>query len=133
MTVFHITQNSHLDKIFAEGLLPRIGRRSKECGEKEPAIFCFPSRDDCDTALAGWLGECFADVPENGLSILEIHIPAGSALREDAGFEVAVLGPIAPENIIRVYNEDWVVSQKTVPSSYELSKDSIRTKGVSPK
>jgi hypothetical protein len=102
---YHVTPKRNLKKIYNEGLLPKIGVRSKELGEKEPAVYCFPSKSDCETALGSWLGECFGE--DCQLAILEVSIPDGASLGSSVGFEIACFSAIPPENILNYYNEKW--------------------------
>jgi hypothetical protein len=41
-----------------KGLVPQIGKGSKQC-EDEMGVFLFTSYEDCENALLNWLGEEF--------------------------------------------------------------------------
>lgn len=106
--MFHVTRKEDLASILANGLEPRLGPRSQECGEIRPAVFLFPTREALDTAMPQWLGECFEDVPDDGLSILEVVPAADAQLHSDVAYEVSCLTRIPPGCITQVFSEDWV-------------------------
>ena len=106
LRLFHVTPRINLAAILTEGIVAQIGDRSHACGESLPAVFCFPSRDDCDTALGQWLGEEFEDVPDNGLLILEIALDGQQSIATTY-YEVVVLDDIPPECITALYDEAW--------------------------
>lgn len=58
---FHITPTRYFRAILTQGLQPRIGPRSRRCGETAPAAYLFPSIDDlingCTTWIEKWFGE----------------------------------------------------------------------------
>jgi hypothetical protein len=105
MIAYHVTACCNLPNILKKGLLPRIGRRAKECREKMKAVYLFRGQDDLETALGNWLGECFDDMPEGALVILEVDIPDSLRVRSGVEYEVAVLDVIGAEAIRRVLNE----------------------------
>lgn len=106
MNAYHVTLAENLTSILREGLQPRIGERSAELGEEVPRVYLFPSREDCETALSSWLGECFEDVDENGLVILAIDV-GGLTLDSDVEYEMTTSGIIEPGRIASVFREDW--------------------------
>ena len=89
-----------------DGLQPRIGERSAELGEPVPRVYLFPSREDCDTALCSWLGECFDGVDEGGLVILCVDLQGVQRVSE-VPYEITVLEPISPARILSAYSESW--------------------------
>lgn len=56
---YHVTTADSYDQIMREGLLPRLGQRSQDFGEVQPAIYLFPSINALQDAL--WLAEAFDD------------------------------------------------------------------------
>ncbi|CAE6795298.1 hypothetical protein R70006_05044 [Paraburkholderia domus] len=114
MTVYHVTPQPNLTAILREGLVPRRGERSLDCGEQQDAVFCFPTREACDTGMGGWLGDAFNDCPENGLAVIEIELPAGMRTRSDVEYELAVLDPIPPSAVTRIFDENWQVLKMPV-------------------
>lgn len=76
-TYYHVTLMENLESIMKTGLIPQIGERSVEFGEKEEAIYLFPTEDDMHCALGQWLGEWYDE--EYGedieLAALEITLP----------------------------------------------------------
>lgn len=109
---YHVTPVENLDSILRDGLRPVIGDRSLALGEPAPRIYLFPSRDDCDTALSSWLGDCFEDVEEDGLVILAVNVE-GLALESEVEYELACTELIVPERIVDVLDEGW--AKKVVP------------------
>tara|TARA_Y100000780_G_scaffold223601_1_gene234111 strand:+ start:319 stop:693 length:375 start_codon:yes stop_codon:yes gene_type:complete len=105
-SAYHVTLAENLTSILREGLQPRIGERSAALGEDVPRVYLFPSREDCETALSSWLGECFEDVEEHGLLILAIDVD-GLTLDSDVGYEMTTSDTIEPARIASVFREDW--------------------------
>lgn len=103
-TAFHVTPKTNLASILEHGLVPQIGERSAELGEEAPRIYLFATQEACDDALANWLGECFEDVAENGLAIIELDV-SDLVLESDADYEMASLAPIAATRIIGIKDE----------------------------
>lgn len=68
--VYHVTPASNLTAIYAQGLVPQIGPRSRLARESRPAVYCFPTQEAMETALSNWLGEQF-DLDEE-LVVLQI-------------------------------------------------------------
>lgn len=103
IVVYHVTPISNLKKIQTSGLLPRRGPRARRLGEKNDAIYTFPSLTDVEDALGGWLGNEFSE--DARLALLAVKLPEGVRTQSDVGYEQAILDPIAPENI-RVLSRD---------------------------
>lgn len=76
MKLYHVTLMRNYEQIKEDGLIPMIGERSKEFGEKEPCVYLFPSLEDMETALLQWLGEWyFTEYEDESLAILEVNLP----------------------------------------------------------
>lgn len=103
---FHVTLRDNLQAIQRQGLIPRIGERSAQLGEIVPRVYLFPDREACDNAMANWLGQCFEDVEEGGLVILEVDV-SGLHLKSDAEFELACQSEIEVGRLLRVFDEQW--------------------------
>jgi len=84
--------------------VPSIGQRSLDADEAQPAIFLFPDQDSCESALSTWLGECFEDVPDGELLVLELDV-AGLRLRCEVAYELICHEPIKPCRIRKVLTE----------------------------
>src|SRR5690554_3767284 len=102
---FHVTLAENCESILATGLQARIGPRSRML-ESRPAVFLFPDRQSCDTALSTWLGDEFEDVPEDGLVILAVDI-TGLPYQFSVEFEREVLADIPHERIVAIWSEGW--------------------------
>lgn len=101
MKYYHVTLLSNIKSIFKDGLLPKIGERSREIGEREEAVYLFPTIEDMEEALMNWLGDWYTDsYGENiPLGILEINLPKD--------FEIL-------DSIV----EYEKISKKTIPPQY---------------
>ena len=66
----HITPTAALPSILTEGLLPRIGERSRELGEHSPAVYLFFDRASAEDGLCTWMSELFEE--DQQLALLEI-------------------------------------------------------------
>jgi hypothetical protein len=95
MLFYHVTPMRNLPRIRREGLLPKIGRRSRDLGEPAAAIYLFASVDDAENAISNWLGEYFETTR---LALLAVDLPAGIPVTEVA-FERQVFAPIPPSAI----------------------------------
>lgn len=104
MTYYHITLLSNLDSIFAEGLLPQVGERSKELNESE-AVFLFLNKESMETALYSWLGEWYNDNYGESvkLALLKIDIPTNFPIKNSkVEYEKISKIPIPPKYITGV-------------------------------
>lgn len=102
---YHVTLKRNLQSILENGIIPAIGKRSLEKGEKLPMIYLFPSKEHCEDALLGWLGDCFEN-EDDDLIILVIH--PDSLLVVDSGhFELTCCLAIAPSSIHKIYDESF--------------------------
>ena len=102
-TYYHITPTRNLRNIMINGLIPKRGVRSRKLCEPEPAIYLFPSLDDVQDAINGWLGNEFSD--DARLALLAVSIPANANVQSGVEYERTVNVPIAAENI-RVLSRD---------------------------
>lgn len=104
---FHLTDATNVDSIMSSGLQPRMGDRSLEFGELEPAIFLFRTLADAEYALSNWLGEAFDGVESLALLQVELAVPAGDVSEtldleqrcDDGTFEHVVKETIPPAAI----------------------------------
>lgn len=103
MKLYHVTAARNLGKIMREGLVPRIGPRSKRSREKADAIYFFPSLEVAENGLENWMVHEFSE--EARLVLLEVTIPAGVAVYSDVEFERHIFDPIDPK-FIRVLSRD---------------------------
>lgn len=71
-TLYHVSPKWNLKSIMEKGLIPKIGPRSKEAGEKV-GVFLFPTIEDMETALGQWLSEWFSESAR--LMALVITVP----------------------------------------------------------
>ena len=96
--MYHVTPTKNVEAIQKEGLIPKIGERSRSVGEKQKGVYLFKSANDVDDALAGWLGEEFPE--DEPLSILKVKVPIGAkSLRGASEYEHIHREPIPPQNI----------------------------------
>lgn len=114
---YHVTPVENLDAILQTGLQPRIGERSVELGESVPRIYLFPDLESCDTALSSWLGDCFEDIPEDGLLVLQVDV-AGMYLETEAGYEMTTMEAIPPSRILEIRCENGANVNRCTGSSY---------------
>jgi len=101
LMAYHVTPAENLDAILRGGLQPRIGERSAELGELVPRVYLFPDLESCDTALAGWLGDCFEGVPEDGLLLLHVDV-TGCTLASEVAYELTSAEAIEPARILEI-------------------------------
>jgi hypothetical protein len=102
--LYHVTEKSDLQDILTQGLVPKLGPRSIEAGESNPAIFLFPDIEDMDNALMNWMGECWDEDDDTELVALEITLDDNFPLVQTAGWEYMSLNPIEP-SCIRYYKD----------------------------
>ena len=107
----HVTRASNIDSILTHGLVPRLGERSLEFGEPCPAVYAFPTVDDCHFALSQWLGEWFNDEEEATGANIDLVIIAfdSQGLRQlpaDVAFEARFSETIPPNAFRELYTEE---------------------------
>lgn len=101
-TAYHLTTSAGLPFILKEGLQPKIGERSRDCNEQEPAVYLFPTEDDLENALSGWLGEVFPE--DEILHVLAVDmsdVPQESVVE----WEIIVHTHIEPNRITYLRSE----------------------------
>lgn len=77
MKYYHVTLKDNLNSILKDGLIPQIGERSFDIGEKEKVVYLFHSIDDVEEALLNWLGDWYTDNYgiDTPLALLEVNLP----------------------------------------------------------
>ena len=100
---YHVTPARNLRGILRDGLLPRLGPRSRQCREPRKAIYVFPDLDAVEAALESWMIQAFGE--EARLALLEVRMPPDLDIHSDAAFERHVHGPIPPDGL-RVLSRD---------------------------
>lgn len=110
LKLYHVTPASNIKSIMKKGLLPRVGERSAQLGERK-AVFLFPTMEDAEEAVGNWLGDEFDD--EENLALLEITLDSDdeNLLKEEdddsvAGYECIYLAVIPPSKI-KVITEEF--------------------------
>ena len=108
---YHVTTKEAWESIQKEGLVPRIGERSKKIREPIPAVYLFESEAAMLDAVHNWLGEEFEDAygEDCDMVVLKVMPPAGILLDESvaAEFEVRCYEPIPKECIEFVSDDDF--------------------------
>ena len=101
MKAYHVTRESDLPSIMRDGLVPNIGPRSAEIGERRQAVFLFRSLEDMDNALYNWLGERFEGEERNeGQPVKHVALEVEIEDSCDTGFyEIEYPDTIPPANI----------------------------------
>lgn len=100
--LYHVTLLQNVPSICEHGLIPKLGARSIEAKEQTPGVFLFPSAEDMEDALSGWLGEWYnehhgEDCP---LAILQIHLTPDIQLEQTiVDYELVCKTTIPPECI----------------------------------
>ena len=102
MTLYHVTHVDNLDSILQNGLIPTIGKYSKEMGETEPAVWLFQDLDTAEEMTPVWLYPFYG----YDLVYLSVELPDDYPLDYSSGSdcEVCVLETITPDHI-SVYDE----------------------------
>lgn len=103
---YHVTTEDNLQSILKSGLVPMVGQNSTTGNEMDPAVYLFASREDVETALYGWLGECLEDA-ESEVVILEIHFDKLPELTRPEEYEIKFMDTIPPNAIHHVFDENW--------------------------
>lgn len=99
--MFHVTLKENFESIMLSGLIPQVGERSMQLGEK-PGVFLFPTEEDMDTALGQWLGDEYEE--EDELFALKVTLKDDFHLEEPVEFERVARSIIEP-NCIEFYKE----------------------------
>lgn len=106
MELFHVTDASAAESILRGGFEPRIGRRSRELSETDPATYFFSSEADLIAASWNWLSEAFEDVEESVVVLVAMVPPEWVHVDSTAGFEAVVKVPVPLSAIVRAYELD---------------------------
>ncbi len=94
MKLYHITPKSNIASIMEHGLVPSIGPRSSEFGERNAATYFFASLEDAESSLMNWFGEEFDE--ETELRMLEIDVPESFPIETEA-FEIRSRNAVSPQ------------------------------------
>lgn len=104
--VYHVTTKKAYKKIQKEGLLPKIGKLSKEYGEKDKKIYFFINEDEANNALENWLGEALEDFYGEDVECVLLKVNLSShkikPIIDTNGllfFEQSISVPVLPELI----------------------------------
>ena len=111
--IYHVTPTRHLESIFRDGLQPQIGPRSALLGEAKEMVYFFGSMLAVEDALSNWLGEALDDEP-GAISVLAVD-RSGLHLVSDAGYELACLRLVPPENISLAFQDHEPAVDKNGP------------------
>lgn len=104
MPLYHLTSGSSVERIFLEGLKPRIGPRSQMCRESEPAVYLFKDIDAAENALQNWFGETADE--DDTIALIEVD-DTGLQLHDGAGYELIARAVIEPEKLrLRIADVD---------------------------
>jgi len=82
---YHITLTRNVKRVLRDGLVPRIGPRSRATKEARPAIYLFPTVEDAETAYEQWLGDQFDE--DTRLALLKVEIPSTIEIFSDVSYE----------------------------------------------
>ena len=124
---FHVTPKKNIASILEYGLIAQIGSRSKEIGESQEAIYLFPNREEMETALANWLGECFEEDEE--LLILQIDLPDNFPVYREVDsngndfYEAYCNCNISEEFITAIYDEAYNIIPRTLLDKNDLEQE----------
>lgn len=102
LVAWHATPTENLDAILREGLMPRIGPRSRDYGEIEPAVYLFPDLAAVEAGASSWMEDAFG--PEAALALLRVDL-SGWPDVSAAGFELVCRSPV-PASRISVASPD---------------------------
>lgn len=100
---FHVTPARNLKRLMTQGLIPKIGPRSRRIREAVPGIYLFYSVDDAEEAVMNWLGDQFGE--DTILALLRVEVPPDHARTVGAGYEVILTAPVPPQNLQIVSRE----------------------------
>lgn len=94
---YHVTPTRNLKRILTNGLVPKIGPRSKAMGERHKATYLFKSQEHAHDGVANWLGDHFKD--DTPLSLLKVKIPHDAHKGQGADYEHVIHSHIPAHNI----------------------------------
>jgi hypothetical protein len=112
--MFHVTRASNISSILDHGIVPRIGDRALAFGETMPAVYAFPTVQDCHTALSQWLGDWFNDQEDQEqqegqaitLVVVEFNAAGLAQLPREAAFEARFACTIPPSAFRALHSEE---------------------------
>lgn len=97
--IYHITKTNNMPNIYQNGLLPKIGKNSKNLGETKPRIYFFSTPVYAIDALLNWFGDLYdLDTP---LTEITVQVPIKLLNKqEDLDWEVTTNQPISSKYIV---------------------------------
>ena len=95
--LYHVTPARNIARIMRDGLIPKIGPRSRKLKEPVAGIYLFHSIVEAEDGAANWLGDEFGD--ETRLALLAVKVPDDAQSVEGAGFETVLTTAVPPQNI----------------------------------
>lgn len=101
--LFHVTPASKVAAILKEGLLPKIGERSRAAGEMMAAVYLFSSMEAVENACMNWLADAFDE--DEQLALLAVNPTDAIAPVPGCEWETVSTAPIPPE-ALRVLADD---------------------------
>lgn len=103
--LYHIARGEDVGAIRKLGLVPMIGNRSAEAGEKSSAVYFFKTPQDAENAMLNWMGDD-ADGP---LYMLTAVLPKSyaAALEDTAAYETACTAPVPPDYLDFQDLDEW--------------------------
>ena len=109
---FHVTEFKNLDSIIEHGLVPKIGKNSKDCGETEERIYFFINKQELETGMLGWLGELFDDEDDAKEPLIYIEVNDSEVdfqidSNGDVFFECTSSKTIPSSSFKAIYLENW--------------------------
>ena len=100
-TVWHVVDAHHAADVMRQGLIPRIGARSRRARENKAAVYVFPDWTSLVDGLTNWLGEA----SNYRQAILELRVPKSWLVHHNIRLEATIERPVPPE-MIRVLVPD---------------------------
>ena len=94
---YHVTPVRNLKSIMEQGLVPKVGSRSKKIGEGSEGIYLFYTLAGVEDALNGWLGLEFSSNAR--LALLRVKEPPNAKISYGADYERIIASIIPPKNI----------------------------------
>ena len=101
--IYHITKTDNIANIYQHGLLPKIGKNSKDLDEDKPRIYFFSTPVYATDALLNWFGDLYdLDTP---LTEITVQLPI-KLLNKQANldWEVTTTQPISSKYIVATEN-----------------------------
>lgn len=97
--IYHITKTDNMPNIYQNGLLPKIGKNSKDLDEDKPRIYFFSTPVYATDALLNWFGDLYdSDTPLTEITVqLSIKLLNKQA---NLDWEVTTTQPIPSKYIV---------------------------------